>query len=110
AAQDRPPAPGQLALDRSGERSRRGDRPDAQEQADQQQPQALESGGEIASRDPPGGRPGQGSVQEPALSLAMRPSARVTTRSQRRARASSWVIITRVAPASARRANRRSMI
>ena len=45
-----------------------------------------------------------------ACRSAIRPSASVTTRSQRAASASSWVMMTSVAPVSARRANSSSMI
>src|SRR5690606_15059541 len=98
--------------DRAGQRADRRERSHAEEQAHQQEPQPAEPPVEVAPRDAPGCGPAESvhAALRAPVSEAIRPSASVTTRSHRAAKASSCVIMTRGAPVSARRENNRSMI
>ncbi len=118
AAKQGLPARRDFLLDRCGQRTDRGQRSGAQEQADQQQAQATEARVEVAPRDPPGGRPVHARAADASVSVrvlvrvsvAMRPSARVITRAHFSASSGSWVMTRSVAPVSARRAKSRSTI
>ena len=108
AAQDHLPARRNLAGDRAGQAADRRQRHHAQEQADEQQPQAAEPGMQVAPRDPPACPPPQ--CRHAATSPLNWPSRISTVRSHRAANAGSWVMISRVAPLACCRANSRSMI
>ena len=116
SAQDRLATLGQARDDRRGERADTRQGGDAEEQADGEQPQAREAAAQIADGEAEGkGKAGANPVRHCAasrvrLSVTMRPSCISSTRSQRVARAGSWVMTRRVAPVSRWRAKSRSRI
>ena len=98
--------------DRRGQAADRGQGRHAQEQAQEKKAQPAQAGAQIAARQTPGGAPGKridrGAHDAAALSDTIRPSCISSTRSQRSASVSSWVMMISVAPALARRSNSRS--
>jgi hypothetical protein len=109
AAEDHLAARCDLARDGGAEAADRSQSGDSEEHAQEEQPQAREAAVEVAAGEGGGGAPAN-RAHAASRSEAMRPSCISTMRAQRSASETSWVIITKVAPLSAWRANNWSMI